>query len=218
MSKKEVAIIGLGSFGEVVLKNLISEGSDVLVIDRNKEIVNKVAQVASHAVIADSTNEEALKQLGITNFDQVIVAIGQDVHASILTTLVLKDMGVNNLIVKVSDENHAKIIRKIGADQIVFPDRDTGFRLARRIVHDGLVDFVELNDSHSMAQVVIENGSICNKPLIDLDLTNKHNIIISAIKRDEKIIIPGANTQFHKGDTLIIIGNNDSISKFTTII
>ena len=218
MSKKEVAIIGLGSFGEVVLKNLISEGSDVLVIDRNKEIVNKVAQVASHAVIADSTNEEALKQLGITNFDQVIVAIGQDVHASILTTLVLKDMGVNNLIVKVSDENHAKIIRKIGADQIVFPDRDTGFRLARRIVHDGLVDFVELNDSHSMAQVVIENDSICNKPLIDLDLTNKHNIIISAIKRDEKIIIPGANTQFHKGDTLIIIGNNDSISKFTTII
>ncbi len=218
MSKKEVAIIGLGSFGEVVLKTLLSDGCDVLVIDKNKETVNKVAQVASHAVVADSTNEDALKQLGITNFDRVIVAIGQDVHASILTTLVLKDLGVENIIVKVSDENHAKIIRKIGSDQIIFPDRDTGFRLARRIMNDGLVDFLGLSESHSMAQVVVENDSICDQELIELDLINKHDIIVSAIKRDDEIIIPRADSKIEKGDTLIIIGKNDSITKFTKII
>jgi len=218
MSKKEVAIIGLGSFGEVVLRTLIADGCDVLVIDKNKEIVNKIAQIASHAVVADSTNEDALKQLGITNFDQVIVAIGQDVHASILTTLVLKDLGVENITVKVSDENHAKIIRKIGSDQIIFPDRDTGFRLARRIMNDGLVDFLGLNESHSMAQVVVEDDKICNQELIELDLINKHQVIVSAIKRGESIIIPRADSKIEKGDTLIIIGENESITKFTKII
>src|SRR6185312_6010110 len=125
-------------------------GYDVLAIDSNEQRTQEVAEMVTHAVTADSTDEDALRALGIRNFDVVVVAIGEDIQASILTTLILKDMGVPVLIVKAKNELHGKVLSKIGADKVVFPERDMGFRVAHHLISPNILDFIELSDDYSI--------------------------------------------------------------------
>lgn len=126
MPKKEFAVIGLGRFGGSICKALSEEGLEVLAIDLNEDRVNEYAQIASHAVIGDSTDEAVLKNLGMRNFDHVIVAIGENIQASILTTIILKELGVKLVTVKAQNDYHEKLLNKIGADRVVHPERDMG--------------------------------------------------------------------------------------------
>src|SRR4051812_19324740 len=127
---------------------------EVMAIDNNEDRVNEFAMIASHAVVGDTTDETVLKGLGIRNFDHVIVAIGDDIQASILTTLILKELGVKSITVKAQNDYHEKVLKKIGADTVVHPERDMGKRIAHKMVSRSILDYLELSDEHSIVEIV----------------------------------------------------------------
>ncbi|GGE67102.1 potassium channel family protein [Priestia taiwanensis] len=212
--KKEFAVIGLGRFGGSICRELSNLGMEVMAIDTDEDRVNEFANIASHAVIADSTDEMVLKSLGIRNFDHVIVAIGDNLQASILTTLILKELGVKNITVKAQNDHHEKVLRKIGADQIVHPERDMGVRIANNIASNSVLDYLELSDEHSIVEI-IANDKLIGHTIIDLDIRAKYGINIVAIKRGKEIIVsPRANEIIKEEDILIVIGADVDLDRY----
>ncbi len=211
---KEFVVIGLGRFGGSIVRSLSEQGMEVMAIDQDEDKINEFASIASHAVVADSTDESVLKSLGIRNFDHVIVAIGDDIQSSILTTLMLKEIGVKNITVKAQNDYHEKVLRKIGANQVVHPERDMGKRIAHNIISNNVLDYLELSDEHSIVEIVA-NENLAGNTLIDLDIRAKFGINIVAIKRGRDIIVsPQANEAILEGDLLIVIGADTDITRF----
>ncbi|EDL65042.1 potassium channel family protein [Bacillus sp. SG-1] len=212
--KKEFVVIGLGRFGGSIVRSLAEQDLEVMAIDKEEDKVNQFASIASHAVVADTTDESVLKSLGIRNFDHVIVAIGDDIQSSILTTLMLKEIGVSNITVKAQNDYHEKVLRKIGANHVVHPERDMGRRIAHNIVSNNVLDYLELSDEHSIVEIKA-NESINGNSLIDLDIRAKYGINIVAIKRGKDILVsPQADEQIRTGDILIVIGADSDITRF----
>ncbi|MGG4490726.1 potassium channel family protein [Metabacillus idriensis] len=212
--KKDFAVIGLGRFGGSICRELSEEGMEVMAIDMDEDKVNEYANIASHAVVGDSTDEAVLKSLGIRNFDHVIVAIGDNIQSSILTTLMLKELGVKFITVKAQNDYHEKILRKIGADQIVHPERDMGRRIAHNLISNNVLDYLELSDEHSIVEIVV-NNRLSGNTLIDLDIRAKYGINIVAIKRGKEIFVtPQADEVIQKDDILIVIGADTDIDRF----
>ncbi|UQT52489.2 Ktr system potassium transporter KtrC [Bacillus velezensis] len=206
--------MGLGRFGGSICKALSEEGLEVMAMDIDEDKVNEYAKIASHAVIGDSTDESVLKNLGLRNFDHVIVAIGENIQASILTTLILKELGVNTITVKAQNDYHEKVLAKIGADHIVHPERDMAKRIAHNIVSNNVLDYLELSDEHSIVEIVA-NSRLAGNTLLDLDIRAKYGINIVAIKREKEVIVsPLATEMIQKEDILIVIGSLTDISRF----
>ncbi|MEI2664903.1 potassium channel family protein [Rossellomorea sp. LJF3] len=214
MVKKEFVVIGLGRFGGSIVRSLTDQGMEVMAIDQDEDKVNEFSSIASHAVVADSTDESVLKSLGIRNFDHVIVAIGDDIQSSVLTTLMLKEIGVKKITVKAQNDYHEKVLRKIGANQVVHPERDMGRRIAHNIISNNVLDYLELSDEHSIVEIVASEH-LSGNSLIDLDIRAQFGINIVAIKREKDIIVsPQAEEQIRVGDILIVIGADTDINRF----
>ena len=213
MARKSFAVIGMGRFGQSVVEELIKKEADVLVIDKNPDRIAKMSKIATHAVTLDTTDVQALKEVGISSIDHVIVAIGKDLQSSILTTLVLKNLGVARVTVKVQDNDHALIVEKLGADEIIQPEQQSGKRLARKIVSDNVLDYIDLNESHSFI-VVNATKKIIDYTIINLDVRNKFKINVVAVRRNGDILIPNADTVIEDGDQLLLIGSNSDLDKF----
>ncbi|WP_075981086.1 potassium channel family protein [Bacillus massilinigeriensis] len=212
--KKEFAVIGLGRFGGSICRTLSEQGMEVMAIDTNEDRVNEYSMIASHAVVGDATDESVIKSLGIRNFDHVIVAIGDNIQASILTTIILKELGVKNITVKAQNDYHEKVLRKIGADHVVHPERDMGRRIANNIISNNVLDYLELSDEHSIVEIVAR-GKLAGHTIIDLDIRAKYGINIVAIKRNNDIIVsPQANETIEEDDILIVIGADNDINRF----
>jgi trk system potassium uptake protein len=212
--RKNFAVIGLGRFGGSICRTLSDEGFEVLAIDKNEERVNAYAMIASHAAVGDTTDEAVLKSLGIRNFDHVIVAIGDDIQSSILTTLILKELGVTHITVKAQNDYHEKVLVKIGADKVVHPERDMGRRIAHNMASSSVLDYLELSDEHSIVEIVA-NSKIRGHTIIDLDIRKKYGLNIVAIKRGMDIIVsPKANEDIQANDVLIVIGTDEDIDRF----
>ena len=154
---------------------------DVMAIDISPERVEEFAHIATTAVSADTTDESALWSLGIRNFEHVVVAIGENIQASILTTLILKEIGVKRITVKAQNDYHAKVLQKIGADQVVHPERDMGKRIANNLVSNNILDYLELSDEYSIVEIRA-NEKLAGSTLIDLDIRAKYGVNIVAIK------------------------------------
>lgn len=213
MVKKQFAVIGLGRFGGSICRSLSDQGLEVLAIDIDEDRVNEFSSIATHAVIADTTDEGVLKSLGIRNFDHVIVAIGDNIQASILTTLILKELGVNHVTTKAQNDYHEKVLRKIGADYIVHPERDMGIRIAHHVTSTSVLDYLELSDEHSIVEV-IAGKKMDGKTLVDLDVRAKYGVNIVAVKRKGEInVSPQAEEEILRGDILIVIGADEDISR-----
>ncbi|MBR3205572.1 MAG: TrkA family potassium uptake protein, partial [Bacillus sp. (in: Bacteria)] len=211
---KEYAVIGLGRFGGSICKALSEEGLEVMAMDMNEDRVNEYAKIASHAVIGDSTDESVLKNLGIRNFDHVIVAIGENIQASILTTIMVKELGVKMVTVKAQNDYHEKVLNKIGADRIVHPERDMGRRIAHKIISNNVLDYLELSDEYSLIEIVA-NSRLAGHSLLDLDIRARYGINIVAIKRGKEVIVsPLADEMIQKEDILIVIGAVADIGRF----
>lgn len=211
--KKQFAVIGLGRFGGSICRSLSDQGLEVLAIDSDEEKVNEFSSIATHSVIADTTDESVLKSLGIRNFDHVIVAIGDNIQGSILTTLILKELGVNHITAKAQNDYHEKVLRKIGADQIVHPERDMGIRIAHHITSNSVLDYLELSEEHSIVEV-IASKKMDGESLIDLDVRAKFGVNIVAIKKEDEInVSPQADQIIYRGDILIVIGADEDISR-----
>lgn len=212
--KKEFAVIGLGRFGGSICRELSREGMEVLALDLDEDKVNEYRDIASHAVIADSTDENVLKELGFRNIDHVIVAIGDNIQASMLTTLILKEMGIKMITVKAQNDYHEKILNKIGADQVVHPERDMGKRIAHNIISNNILDYIELSDDHSVVEVKA-GSKMGGQTLVDLDIRAEYGCNVVAIKRDKDVIVsPMATEEIKESDVLIVIGADKDISRF----
>ncbi|MCP8616054.1 potassium channel family protein [Salirhabdus salicampi] len=214
MKRKEFAVVGLGRFGGSICRELSKEGMNVLAIDQDENKVNEFKDIASHAVIADSTDENVLKDLGIRNIDHVIVAIGDNIQASILTTLMLKELGIKKITVKAQNDYHEKVLSKIGADHIIHPERDMGKRIAHNIISSNVLDYLELSDDHSVVEVKA-GTKMSGRTLVELDVRAKYGCNIVAIKRKKDIIVsPMATETILEEDVLIVIGADQDISRF----
>ena len=212
--KRDFAVIGLGRFGGSVCRELSMEGMDVLAIDIDEDKVNEFKNIASYAVIADSTDEITLKELGIKNIDHVIVSIGDNIQASILTTVILTDLEIKKITVKAQSDYHEKILNKIGADQVVHPERDMGKRIAHNIISSNILDYLELSDEHSIVEVKA-GRKMRGKTLIDLDIRANYGCNVVAIKRANDInVSPSADDILDQDDILIVIGADRDISRF----
>jgi trk system potassium uptake protein len=212
--KRDYAVIGLGRFGGSICRELSMEGMEVLVIDNDEDKINEYKNIASHAVIADATDEASLKELGIKNIDHVIVAIGDNIQASILTTVILTDLGIKKITVKAQNDYHEKILNKIGADNVVHPERDMGKRIAHNIISNNILDYLELSDDHSIVEVKAGEKMV-GKTLIDLDIRANYGCNVVAIKQGKDInVSPAAEDVLVEEDVLIVIGSDKDISRF----
>ncbi|TGB05083.1 potassium channel family protein [Halobacillus salinus] len=212
--KKEFAVIGLGRFGGSICRELSREGMEVLAIDLDEDKVNEYKDIAGHAVIADSTDENVLRELGLRNIDHVIVAIGDNIQASILTALMLKELGIKTITVKAQNDYHEKVLNKIGADHVVHPERDMGKRIAHNIISNNILDYIELSDDHSVVEVKA-GSKMSGRTLVDLDIRAQYGCNVVAIKRKKDVIVsPMATEEIRESDVLIVIGADKDISRF----
>ncbi|MCK6255955.1 TrkA family potassium uptake protein [Fictibacillus sp. WQ 8-8] len=211
---KQFAVIGLGRFGGSICREFAKMGYEVMAVDRDIERVNEYASIATQAVQANSTDEKALSALGIRNFNHVIVSIGEDIQSSILTTLLLKEAGVNKVWVKAQNDYHHKVLEKVGADRIIHPERDMALRVAQLITSEKIIDFIELSNEHSIIEVGVTD-KLAGKTLTELDVRAKYGCNIVAIKKDNDILVsPIANVVLRPGDVLVVIGQNKDLNRF----
>lgn len=216
--KKEFAVIGLGRFGSSIIKELRELNVNVLAIDKDEAIINDYKDMVTEAVIGNTMDENVLKSVGITNFDHVIVAIGENIQASILTTLILKDLGVDKVTVKAQNDYHGRVLEKIGADAVIHPERDIGRLLAHRLVSTHTLDILEISDDHSIVEFKAIDD-FTDKTLEQLDFRNEFGVSVLAIKRHEHIIVsPDANTKIIEDDILILIASDQDLSKFEIVM
>ena len=208
--QRNIIVLGLGRFGYAVATRLAQKGAYVTAVDSNYKTVEKIASLVSSAVQADITEEVALRSLGINNYDAAIIATGSDLEASIEATLICKDSGINQVIAKASSESHARILEKIGADYIVFPEADTAERLARSLVGPNLLEVIEFSDEFSIIEVKAHK-SWMGKNLIDLDFRNEYQMNVVAFERDGQMIIDfDPSLEIEENDILVLIGTSEN--------
>lgn len=210
---KQFIVVGLGRFGLSVAKTLAENDYNVLAIDSNGERVQEIANEVTHAVEADATDEEALRTLGVRNFDVAVISIGDNIHANILSTLILKELGVPYVVVKAQDALHGKVLSKVGADRVVYPERDMGVRIAHNLISSNVLDYIEFAPDYSVIEIIATSNMLGNT-LAELELRSRFNINVMAIKRGEELnITPGANDKILEGDVLVVMGKNNDLDK-----
>jgi trk system potassium uptake protein TrkA len=214
----EFAVIGLGRFGSSLALTLIERGFHVLGIDRDRTIVQKLSDKMTQIVELDSTDEEALTAVDITSFDTVIVAIGSNFEANLMTTVALKALKVEHVICKALNERQRTILLRVGADRVILPEYEAGRRLAQELAAPGMVDQIALGPEHSITELRAPR-SIIGQSLADADLRRRFGITILAVKRDDVLTVsPPPNYTFAAGDILAVIGENSCIARISSLL
>jgi trk system potassium uptake protein len=212
---RQFAVIGLGRFGRAVCQTLCRMGYDVLGTDRDEKIVSQVLadRIVANAIQLDSTEPSALREAGIFEFDTVIVAIGNYIQESIITTLNAKEAGVNFVVAKASSETHGKLLKKVGADRVVFPEYDAGCDLAYSLTKPAIVDRFDLDPDHSIVEVLVPQ-EFDGRTLAELQLRNRYGLNLIAIGKDDKIHInPAPQERLFKGMLMVVLGCNKDIQR-----
>lgn len=210
---KSYAVFGLGRYGIAVAKELVNNGADVLAVDIDEDIVNSAVADIPFCRCADITDPEVIKQLGISNVDVVIVAMANNLEASVMSVILCKEAGVNMVIAKCADEMQGKILCKVGADKVVYPENESGVRLAKNLLSAGMVDIIDLSEDISVIEIPVKEKWV-GKTLIELDLRKKYAINIIAIRNGEDILVNvDPNVQLSKEMQLVVIINKTNINK-----
>jgi trk system potassium uptake protein TrkA len=212
---RQFAVIGLGRFGRAVCQTLCKMGYDVLGTDRDEKIVAQVLaeRIVANAVQLDSTEPTALREAGIFEFDTVIVAIGNYIQESIITTLNIKEGGVHYVVAKASSEIHGKLLKRVGADRVVFPEYDAGCDLAYSLTKPAILERFDLDPEHSIVEVFVPQ-EFDGKTLAELQLRNRYGLNLLAVGKDEKFKInPTPQERLHKGMMMVVIGCNKDIQR-----
>lgn len=214
--KKQFLVVGLGRFGSSLTRTLVANGHEVLAVDKDPELVQDIAPFATHALQADCTDEMVLKELGASNFTHAVVAIGDDLQASILTTLLLKEMKIPSVIAKARDEMHGNVLRKIGADKIIYPERDMAMRLANQLSSNSIIDYIELSDEYHIIEMLAP-PAMDGLSLQKLNIRARFGCTILAIKTDKKInVAPSAEDKIEAGNALLLIGSHEQVRQLET--
>lgn len=217
MTKKEFVVFGLGRFGKSVATTLADSGCEVLVVDDNEDKIQEMADIVTYAVKANVTDVDTMETLGISNFDGAIVAIGEDLEASVMVTILAKELGIPYVLAKAQNDLHAKILKKVGADMVVFPEKETGIRIANKLLLGNFFDAVELSSTFSMMEV----GALAEwdgHTLRELNLRAKYNVNVIGIKKNGVLDInPDADVAVSKNDVLVMIGKNEELNKLASM-
>jgi trk system potassium uptake protein TrkA len=226
MKKKQYGVIGLGTFGYNVAVELEKKGMQVLAIDNDPEIVNKISALVTQALIADASDEKSMEDAGIADCDSVIVSIGESIERSILSILIVKDLGVKNIIVKSASLWHSKVAAKIGANTIVYPELEMAKKLVDGIVSPNILEQIELSTEYNLIEIVAPKA-IWGKTIKSSGFRNKYGVNIIAIRKQIPFInddgqsdmkeqinmIPGPEDEIDQNDILVVIGSKDSLTK-----
>ena len=215
MKAKQFLVLGLGRFGMSVARTLCELGQEVLAVDADEKLVEDAAPYVTQAIQLDATDEEALSSLDVQNFDVAIVSIGQNTRDSILISVLLKELGVPCLVAKANDDLHAKVLRKIGVDRVVFPERDMALRLASRLETEKVLDFVQLSEKINVTKMIIPAKAV-GKSVLDINLRKRFGINIIAIENDGNVVdLVTPDYVFKDNDILFLSGSKESIDKLT---
>ncbi len=208
---KSYIVIGLGRFGNEVARKLYEQGCEVLAMDVRSDLVQQVANSVTHAVVGDGQDKEVLRSLGARNFDCAIVAIGENLAASVLTTMNLKELGVAHVVCKAFDETHRRVLEKLGADRVLIPEQEIASRLSRSLACTNVLDYIELSKDYGIIEVPApDNWS--GKTLVELHVRAKLGVNIIAIRRAGKVsVAPGADFRMEQGDILVAVGDNKAL-------
>ncbi|MFA6431295.1 MAG: TrkA family potassium uptake protein [Candidatus Margulisiibacteriota bacterium] len=211
--KKQFGVLGLGRFGNKVARELYFKKQEVVAIDKNEAVIQSIKDQVTHAYVGDITDEAALKEAGIGDCDIVIIAESADMESNIIAAQICKGMGVPTVICKAHNTIHGKILAKIGADQIVFPEQDTAIKLVNRLTSQGVLDYFDIGENVSIVgSKPLDNW--VGKPISDLDLRNRHNITVLAMRRgNDNVVIPSWNTIIEKDDILVLFGKEEFLKK-----
>ncbi|MBU5590633.1 TrkA family potassium uptake protein [Clostridium sp. MSJ-4] len=218
MSSKQYVVIGLGRFGISVAKTLYAMGHDVLAIDMDEDLVQDISDSVTHAVQMDATDENALRTLGVRNFDVAVITIGSNIQASVMVTLLVKELGIKYIIAKGHSELHAKVLYKIGADRVVLPEKDMGVRVAHNLVSSNILDYIELSPDYSIIEIESPKEWV-GETLRDLNVRANFGINIMAVRKNNEInVSPTAEDVIEPHDILVVIGSIDDLAKLESII
>ncbi len=213
MSRKQFVIVGLGRFGRTLAETLYEKGEDVLAIDLDEERVEDIRNSVTHSVQADAMDMEALRELGVRDFDVAVVTIGTDIKASGMATMLMKEVGVKYVIAKAHDEIHGRMLQKLGADKVIFPERDMGRRVAHNLISGNILDFIELSPDYSMVEIQ-SPAEWDGRTLRELDLRNRMHLNVIAIKRNGEVnaaLTP--ETMIHVDDRMLVMATEDTVRK-----
>jgi trk system potassium uptake protein TrkA len=217
IAKKEYLVIGLGRFGSSVAMQLEANGCSVLAVDRDEKRVKQIADYVTLAMCMDITNEDSLNELGVRNFDGAVISIGHGLEAAVLATIWAKEQGVAQVIAKAYDEMQGKILTKVGADEIVYPEREMGMHLANKLAFNNLVDAIELTSDYSIVDMPVPKEWV-GKNLKELKLREKYKVNVIAVKRKgEMTVTPSADRPTLAGDVFVLMGTNATLKKMANM-
>ena len=215
MKNKTIAVIGLGRFGTTIAKLLASMNHEVLGVDIDPEVVQKISPYITHAIVADTTDEEAIKALALSQFDLVIVAIGDNVQANLMTSMLLKEMHIPKIVAKAENTLQGKMLSKIGVDQVIYPEFDMAQRLAQSLTREHVMDYLQLSKSVSLIEINMPLFMV-GSCLKESNLREKYNLNAVGIRRgDDLEVPPNPTTILSAEDKLLIIGNNSDLDALT---
>ena len=212
---KRVVVIGLGIFGFHIAKQLYENGIEVIAIDKSKELVQKIKDFSSKAVVADAREKEVLEAIGIREDDTVIVSFGEDLSASTLLTLHLKELNVKRIIVKAPNEDHKRILQKVGATEVIIPEKEMAAKVARSLISPNVIDYIPVSEDYNISEIA-PPASFLGKSIAQLNLRNKYHIEVIAIRdvlSDRITLIPPASSVIKDSDILVVIGKDPDIQK-----
>ena len=210
---KSYVVVGLGRFGTEVARQLSRLGCEVLAMDINGDLVQQISADVTHAVVGDAQDKEVLRALGARDMDCAIVAIGDDLAASVLATMNLKELGVPYIVCKAHDETHRRVLEKLGADRVVIPEQENANRLAKSLSSPNVLDYIELSEEYGIIEIPAP-AAWQNKTLMDLKIRAKWGVNVLAIRRGGKInVSPGADFAFQAGDVAVVLGDSLALSK-----
>jgi trk system potassium uptake protein TrkA len=212
---KRVIVIGLGIFGFNIAKDLYENGFEVVAIDKNKDAVQKIRDYATKAILADGTDKEVMDLIGIQEDDVVIISFGEDLAASTLITLHLKQMKVKNIIVKAPNEEHKLILEKVGATDVLIPEQEIASKVAKSLISPNVLDYLPLSDDYMLFELAPPNSFI-GKTIRELELRGKHHIEVLAVKdiiTDQMHMMPRADFVIKDGEILVVVGKEKDIQK-----
>jgi len=211
--KNSVLVVGLGRFGCAIAATLCDDGLQVMAIDRRLDLVEDMQGLITQVVQADSTDREAMSALGVEDFETAFVTIGGDIKASCITTMLLKELGVRYVVAKAADEFHGRMLEKLGADKVVYPERDMGKRIAHNHVSGNLLEYIELSPDFSMAEIQA-SPEWAGKTLAGLHLRDQLGINVVAIRSGEKTnALPTSQTVIQAGDVMLVVASDETLLK-----
>ena len=211
--RKQYIVIGLGRFGRAIAETLCKAGEEVLGVDRRMDLVEDMKDELTQAIQLDAMDREALESLGIPDFDIAFVTMGSDIRASGTIVLQLKELGAKRVIAKAQDEFHGRMLEKLGADQVLFPERDMGRRIAHNLVSGNIVDYLELSPQFSMAEIT-PLPEWLDRSLSELSLRSKLGINVVAIKNGEALnAMPTPDTRLVEGDMLLVVASDETLRR-----